>query len=97
MEKASVAVRGDSRTAMDGSNPKQSCPLEWVPQGLTEQLQKLTREGKSDNRTAYHGIKPAKHMPSLTPAQFPEKMPRLTQLLRLPDSVGFIFIYTPQH
>jgi len=39
MERASVATDGDSRTAMDGPNLKQSCPLEWVPQGITEQLQ----------------------------------------------------------
>jgi hypothetical protein len=31
MERASVATDGDSRTAMDGPNLKQSCPLEWVP------------------------------------------------------------------
>jgi len=34
MERASVATDGDSRTAMDGAK----CPLEWVPQGRTEQL-----------------------------------------------------------
>jgi hypothetical protein len=34
MERASVATDGDSRTAMDGPNPKQPCPLEWVPQAL---------------------------------------------------------------
>jgi hypothetical protein len=39
MERASVAMDGDSRTAMDGPNPKQSCPLEWVSQVLTKQLQ----------------------------------------------------------
>jgi hypothetical protein len=38
MERASVATDGDSRTAMDGPNPKQSCPLEWVPQALIELL-----------------------------------------------------------
>gem|GEM_PF-2641529 len=41
MERASVATDGDSRTAMDGPNPKQSCPLEWVLQGLIEQLHPL--------------------------------------------------------
>jgi hypothetical protein len=38
MERASVATDGDSRTAMDGPDLKQSCPLEWVPQALTELL-----------------------------------------------------------
>jgi hypothetical protein len=38
MERASVATDGDSRTAMDGPNSKQTCPLEWVPQALTKQL-----------------------------------------------------------
>jgi hypothetical protein len=36
MERASVATDGDSRTAMDGAK----CPLEWVPQGFTQQLLK---------------------------------------------------------
>jgi hypothetical protein len=31
----SVATDGDSRTAMDVPDLKQSCPLEWVAQGLT--------------------------------------------------------------
>jgi hypothetical protein len=34
MERASVAMDGDSRTAMDGAK----CPLEWVLQALTEGL-----------------------------------------------------------
>jgi hypothetical protein len=38
MERASVATDGDSRTAMDGPDLKQSCPLEWVLQDRTEQL-----------------------------------------------------------
>jgi hypothetical protein len=37
MERASVAMDGDSRTAMDGPNPKQSCPLEWVSYALAVQ------------------------------------------------------------
>jgi hypothetical protein len=45
MERASVATDGDSRTAMDGPDLKQSCPLEWVPQGLTEQLRFVLPEG----------------------------------------------------
>jgi hypothetical protein len=36
MERASVATDGDSRTAMDGPDLKQSCPLEWVSQTFTE-------------------------------------------------------------
>jgi hypothetical protein len=40
MERASVATDGDSRTAMDGPDCKQSCPLEWVPQVFTEHLRK---------------------------------------------------------
>jgi hypothetical protein len=39
MERATCAADGDSRTAMDGPDPKQSCPLEWVSQGTTERLQ----------------------------------------------------------
>jgi|GEM_PF-2614554 len=38
MERASVAMDGDSRTAMDGPNYKQSCPLEWVSQALAAKL-----------------------------------------------------------
>jgi hypothetical protein len=40
MEWASVAMDGDSRTAMDGPIPKQSCPLEWVPQAFTSSCHK---------------------------------------------------------
>ena len=39
MERASVTMDGDSRTAMEAPICKQACPLEWVPQALTEQLQ----------------------------------------------------------
>ena len=45
MERASVAMDGDSRTAMDGAK----CPLEWVPQALTEQLHRILIRGNVQN------------------------------------------------
>ncbi len=43
MERASVATDGDSRTAMDGAK----WPLEWVPQGIAEQLRFSINTGQT--------------------------------------------------
>jgi hypothetical protein len=46
MERASVAMDGDSRTAMDGAK----CPLEWESQALAEQLPYNERYAKQSDK-----------------------------------------------
>ena len=48
MERASVAMDGDSRTAMDGPGCKQSCPLEWV--SVTQRMDNYSSTNISSNK-----------------------------------------------